>query len=343
MSKAAETVTEAIPAAFSQSYALLTGGNRSTSLAYASICISIATTGFTVCTLSFDYDLAPKKRAANPEFYGYIRSDSRLLTFVLMFFMAFFHVTTKVVASVLVAAVNPVVLFTYLAVDMASFFIFKIVRKDFIYAPNSGTSFPFIVASFTQRAILKFFVDFTGSITNRHPYEMTPAFWAWCMVLTPLTALGAAHYYNSAKAEGVEDRLSAEVVWAAVGGIILAWLATWALFLRNIDRRYLHTFYNTQTASQFMVASYRAAETDEKKALIFKKGFHVWRGIEGEVRTWVHANFAKWEREKPDWWTKKVIRKIPEQVLSKEEMATLLSTGKKERRSSIFQVVGLVD
>ncbi len=57
-----------------------------------------------------------------------------------------------------------------------------------------------------------------------------------------------------------------------------------ALFLRGIDRRYLCTFYGTQTASQFLVKSYRAAETDEKKALVFRKGFHVWRGIEGEVR-----------------------------------------------------------
>ena len=49
-----------------------------------------------------------------------------------------------------------------------------------------------------------------------------------------------------------------------------------------------------------------------------------------------HANFARWEKEKPDWWTKKLIKKIPEQVLSKEEMAALISGGRKARRRSSF-------
>ena len=334
----------------SQSYALFIATRRSR-LAFVSIFISIATTSFTVSTLSFDYDISPKKRAANPEFYGYVRSDSRMLTIFLMFFMTFFHVTIKVFACVLVAVVNPAVLLIYLAVDMASFFIFKIVRKDFIYA-SFGNSLPFVVISFFLRVTGRLIVEFTGSLTARHPYEITPAYWAWSQALTPVSALAAASYYDSVileevegrlSSEEVEGRLSSEVVWATVGCITLAWLATWALFLRNIDRRYLHTFYSTQTASQFIIASYRAADTDERKALVFKKGFHAWRQIEGEVRTWVHANFLRWEREKPEWWAKKLIRKIPEQVLSKEEMTKLISGGLKRRKSSVFQEGGLMN
>ncbi len=77
---------------------------------------------------------------------------------------------------------------------------------------------------------------------------------------------------------------------------------------------------------------------------MFKWGFHVWSPIEGEVRLWVRENFAKWEREKPEWWTKKLIQKIPEQVLSKEDMTKLLSEGKRvRRRSSLLEEAGLIE
>ena len=90
---------------------------------------------------------------------------------------------------------------------------------------------------------------------------------------------------------------------------------------------------------------FRNADTDEKKAIIFRRQFHVWRSIESEVRTWVHANFVKWETEKPEWWTKKLIQKIPEEVLSKDEMTALISGGKKEkerRRSSLMEELALL-
>jgi hypothetical protein len=68
----------------------------------------------------------------------------------------------------------------------------------------------------------------------------------------------------------------------------------------------------------------------------------MWKPME-DVRTWVHANFATWENEKPDWWTNGLIQRIPEHVLSKEEMAVFLSRGMKRRRSSVMQKAGLAD
>ena len=49
---------------------------------------------------------------------------------------------------------------------------------------------------------------------------------------------------------------------------------------------------------------------------------------------WISANVKKWEKEKPEWWTNKLIQKIPAQVLSKEQMTMLVSKGKKSRRKS---------
>lgn len=42
-----------------------------------SLLVSLLTTGFVSATLSYDFDTDPKKRAYNPEFYGYISDESR--------------------------------------------------------------------------------------------------------------------------------------------------------------------------------------------------------------------------------------------------------------------------
>lgn len=265
-----------------------------------------------------------------------------MTTLVILFFMSFFHILMKVATFVLAAAANPLVIAFYLAIDMAIFFCYKLFRRDLIYVPLPRSSAVYVFASIVQRLGAKLVVDFSGCLQQRHPFELTPAYWLSAVALTPLAAIGAAQYYNESDVVDGE-RLRPDMVWFVVGGLICTWCACWAKFLLIIDRRFLRTFYMSTTASQYLISWFRAAETDEIKSLIFRKGFHSWRSIEGDVRDWVHKNFASWEREKPEWWTKKLIQKIPEQVLSKEQMATLLSKGTKRRRSSLLQEAGLVD
>ena len=84
MTKACETVAEAMPASIFQAYAYFQASKRS-NIAIVSIVISIATTSFTSTTMTFDYDTSPKKRAANPFFYGFVRPEMRGLTFLVQF------------------------------------------------------------------------------------------------------------------------------------------------------------------------------------------------------------------------------------------------------------------
>jgi hypothetical protein len=333
MSKGTETVFESLPASVLQMFALLKATTRSQA-AIASIVISIMTTAFTATIMAFDYDLAPKKRAATPEIYGFIKTEARSLTLFLMFASTVSHVTNKVVACSLVAAVKPSLLFKFLAVDVALMAVFKVLRGDFIYAslPVSPIG---AFYSFFHRTVDKLLLDFTGFIQGRHPYEMGGAYWAWSMVSAPLSALAAAWYYNMMM-EGVAGGLDERTIWKMIGGISVMWLISFVSLMCVVDPKYLPTFFQLMTAKQFTIMIFRNADTDEKKALIFKRDFHVWSSIEGEVRTWVHANFVRWEAEKPVWWTKKLIQKIPEEVLNKEEMARLISGGKKERRRSSF-------
>jgi hypothetical protein len=343
LSKCIETVAEAIPASVLQVFALLKAAKRPKA-AIASVVISIATTSFTATVLTFDYDTAPKKRAATPEFYGFIRYESRMLTFALLFFTTALHVVNKVLACGLVAAVNAQLLFAFLAVDTAAFLVVKVLRGDYIYASFRATAFG-ALGSLFERVFGKFMLDFAGLMQVRHPCEGGGMFWSWSMVTTPLTALAGAYYYNL-NSEGLEGtRLSKETVWIMVGGITAVWLVSFVSLVVICDPDYRHTFYSTMTARQFTIMVFKEAKTDEKKAQIFKRQFHVWRSIEGEVRTWVHGNIDRWEREKPEWYTKKLVQRIPEEVLTKDELEMLISGGqkvKRKRKSSLLEEVGLI-
>ena len=152
-----------------------------------------------------------------------------------------------------------------------------------------------------------------------------------------MTGLSAAYYYTT-KSEKLDVKLSAQTVWAVVGGSISLWIVMLVLFFFIIDQKYLHTFFSLTTMRQSVISDFRTADTDERRALVFKKSFHVWSSIEGEVRAWIHANFLKFEKEKPEWWTTKLINKIPEEVLSKEEINVLISNGRRNRRRSSLQI-----
>jgi hypothetical protein len=50
---------------------------------------------------------------------------------------------------------------------------------------------------------------------------------------------------------------------------------------------------------------------DEMKFEIFYFSRHHWVSIEGEVKKWVGLNWAKWEEEKPDWFSDTKKAQVP--------------------------------
>jgi hypothetical protein len=341
LSKGCETGTEALPASVLQVFALINAKKRSKA-ALASVAISILTTSFTMTMVSFDYDMSPKKRVLSPEIYGFIRSDARTKTFALIFVFTALHVANQVFMCGLVSSVNSSLLYSVLVGHVALMVFVKFLRGDLTYA-SVRISPAGMILSVTQRGVANLLVNFAVFIQARHPYEMGGAYWVFIMVLSQVFVWSAPAYYISMSAN-LEVKLDSDTVWTIVGVTSLLWLIFFVWLVMTIDEKYLPTFFQTKTAREYTINVFRNADTDEKKALIFKRQFHVWRSIEGEVRTWVHANLGRWEKEKPEWYTKKLIQKIPEEVLTKEEMAVLVSGGKRVRRkSSIFEEVGLVN
>jgi hypothetical protein len=84
-----------------------------------------------------------------------------------------------------------------------------------------------------------------------------------------------------------------------------------AVFFLNIDSKYWHTFWSTQTSKDMIMANFLAGESDAIKIVIFWFSRHQWVSIEGQVKKWVGLNWAKWEEEQPEWFTDVMKAKVP--------------------------------
>ncbi len=53
----------------------------------------------------------------------------------------------------------------------------------------------------------------------------------------------------------------------------------------------------------------------------------------------MNANWAKWNEEKPEWFTPARIQRIPDDMIPAQALAKLKQSGR--RKSSVFQQLGL--
>ena len=83
--------------------------------------------------------------------------------------------------------------------------------------------------------------------------------------------------------------------------IIPVTLLCFAIFLWNIEKKYLGTFFSFQKGKDLTVKNFRGGNDETKAKYSFKYSKHHWISIEEEVRAWVEANWERWEEEKPKW------------------------------------------
>ena len=64
-----------------------------------------------------------------------------------------------------------------------------------------------------------------------------------------------------------------------------------------------HTFWCTRTGWRDTQGYFLDNIDDAQPILIFEYNRIQWRSIEAEVKVWTHVNLARWEEEKPEWFT----------------------------------------
>ena len=184
------------------------------------------------------------------------------------------------------------------------------------------------------RLLTKLSVDWTACVHLRHLQEVGGAYWSFTLLLT--CVIGAV----LALSHG--DRTLTMVMGGSCAGLLVAY----AFFLASIEGKYVATFIDTRTASEYNVDRYLNATTDERKLDILKKNENLWRDIRNDVKDWLASRLPVWLEEEPPWLTDRNRSLIPEWAVDDKALLSRIRNKNVEvilenrRRSTVAKVFG---
>ena len=318
--KVVEMFSESVPGVIIQTSAILStirSGEIVSTAAYLSLLSSLLTTGFVSVTISYDMDAAPKKRAAKPDFYGFVpdSSNRRALMFVTMVLMSGIMVLMKSVFLVSLGSLGINYAWTYLAGDMLIYFVQKVLRRDFVYFLPIKERRLSLVVSALNRVVVKVVIDFTGCSHFRHPYEAARLYFTLnyfqpvlgMIVLLQLTEDGA--FGNTAE-------LYLKNVSMCGGACLLGLFSTLWLLIENQYRR---TFFSSETGGQLTRRMFLGGD-DKMRSEVFGCSETHWAPIREKVKGWVRPGWKTWEEEKPEWFTDEFRASVPSEMIPKKRV-----------------------
>jgi hypothetical protein len=193
----------------------------------------------------------------------------------------------------------------YIGADLGLYFLVKILRGDFWYWLPLGGNIE-IVNSVVARLTVKIIVDFTSIMHFRHPNEVGGVYWLFGLVLT-IGSLPVSIYIASPYV----DEKAIYIASSIMNYFIPITTLCFAVFFLNIEKKYLHTFWSLQRGKDMTMAYFLEGKSDQIMFSALKKSRHHWVSIEGEMKKWIELNWAKWEEEKPDWFTDVMKARVP--------------------------------
>jgi hypothetical protein len=305
--KVVEMFAEAIPGVIIQLMAILTRGKHVGTSAWLSVAVSAITTGFASATISYDWDTEPKNRGEAPDFYGYIpaKASKRTLVFVSMLLFTAGMLLIRCTTIVLLGLMGGTWAFLYIGVDLGLYLLVKILRGDFWYWLPLGGNIE-IVSSILMRVMVKIIVDFTSLAQLRHPNEVGGAYWLFGLLLTMGSLPGSIFV-----ASPYVDERAIDIASSIMRSFIPITSLCFVIFFWNIESKYWNTFFSIQRGKDMTIAFFHEGANDEMKFVVFYASRHQWVSIEGEIKKWVELNWAKWEEEKPEWFTDVMKASVP--------------------------------
>ena len=265
----------------------------------------------TIVNVDLMRDNSVEGRLKYKEFYGIVSSSGfkRFAAINFMRLMTLSQSLLRFCGLVLLKNKGGFILVSgVMGVEFGLLSLYKAVRGDLGYWINmSGVGY----------VLVSSLVSFIGwqlstglsMMHMRHPYE-TGAFMR-------LVGIGVVHSTTLYLAfSGLEfEELTMPMRWVKLLIVVLVgvYWASFAGFLFVCERDLIHTFSNF-TTSQGFVRSVFEAGRDNAAADIFSKNRRLWKGIEVDLSEWIKERWETWEEEKPDWYTSKWQRKVPEEM-----------------------------
>jgi hypothetical protein len=131
---------------------------------------------------------------------------------------------------------------------------------------------------------------------------------------TQVAALGSVALYTAYYVG--EAKVAAITLYAVVGTLAAVWAIAFGVMLLTMDRKYVRTFFSTQTARGFVMDHFLDNDgNDECRAQIFTNNQEQWRPIRPQVQAWLRSRFKVWRRTKPAWFTAALLASIPTDML----------------------------
>ena len=96
--------------------------------------------------------------------------------------------------------------------------------------------------------------------------------------------------------------------------------------------QYRKTFYSFGTGAHMTRKAFLEG-TDVMKADIFANNKTIWWPIRDKITAWVNAEWARWEEEKPDWFTDQWKASVPEDMKPAKKMEDF--DGEEEKAAEI--------
>jgi hypothetical protein len=307
--KGIEMFAEAVPGVIIQLMAIVTSEGVTSRAAWVSLTVSALTTGFASATISYDYDTNPMRREQVPDFYGYIpaKASKRALVFVSMVLLTAGMLLIRCMTIVVLGLFGGRWVALYIGGDLVLYLVVKILRGDFWYWIPAGGKVE-ILSSIVARVLVKVVTDFTSIVQFRHPYEVGGFYWMFGFLLT----MGSLPTATIIAESNVQESQGILLARAVTTYFIPVTLLCFAIFLLNIERKYLGTFFSFERGKEYTVTIFKEGKDDTTKAFAaFTNSKHHWISIEEEIRVWVEANWARWEEEKPKWFDEGMRESIP--------------------------------
>jgi hypothetical protein len=166
--------------------------------------------------------------------------------------------------------------------------------------------------------------------------ELGGMYWSLNLGIHHVAAFVAMFLYlNSEVANKLEERLA----WGVLIGVEMSFLLFFSVFLTNINPKYLTTFFTTATAKASAVALFYSGSNDAMKIDIFDHHPSFYANIRDELKEWVGDNWNRWNEEKEEWFTSKVISNIPNEFIPQDALKELEKSGRR-KSSALEQLLG---
>ena len=135
-----------------------------------------------------------------------------------------------------------------------------------------------------------------------------------------------------------QSALADPLMLSAVAAVLfVVWLLSLVAFFRLAKREYWPSFWSNETAAEYLKRVKWDGQPDERlrAMLLVKVHPSLLRLIAPEVRIWIEQNWMRWTKDKPDWFTDRWKRGLPDSVLS--QLVRKLLGGESRRRSTLSE------